>query len=680
MIEVPAGSYRLKVTYVGYRPTILENLEVNAGMTTHLTVYLEGGELRSEAVEVFASRPLVRKDETSTVRIYSGSEINNSVGVYSVSDLFRLQPGAIVIPVSQSITLPNGRELQLRDESVKDVHIRGGRGGELLFLVDGMPVTHPIYGGRDVLNLDISDVQQVQMVTGAFDAEYGQAQSGVVSVTTMAPPDSLKISLDYKSDKPLEFANRNAHNFDYVSLTVGSPFKELDYMLEKVGLKSYNSGLFLSTHINMSNTPYDNGRHRSMWYPLGLKMRERQENEAGLNVKLTSSWGMAHADLAYDGSWIKYSPFNWLWHNYPDHMADYSRTDNYFYLTLTNALSNKSFISLGVSYLAVKFGGSLNGKAPVDFWQITRDSVGKVISLRSTVHGPTVDPSTGFYDSGSFETIWRDDNTKTLTIKADFSSQVESHLLKTGLIFQYNDLRYIDIEDGGIVLSPYGQFVYDGGPQVPAPPGPFKAFGQNRWVFHSFPLIGGAYVQDKFEKEFMVMNVGLRLDWFTPGKSVFDPSWVSQWKAATGLSADWKRFRYKVSPRFGVSFPISTSSVTYFSYGHFYQLPEMQFFYRDPYSGGITGNPGLDYQETILYEFGFTSQVGKGSVVDLKLFNREMSKQVGSTQLKAALGTPVSVFDNNGYAHARGLEMSFEHREGRYTSSRISYVIQWASG
>jgi outer membrane receptor protein involved in Fe transport len=681
IIDVPAGTYTIRVTYIGYRPVYVQNVEVNVGLTAHITISMESAALQTQPVEVVASRPLVRKDETSTVRIYSGSQLKNSVGIYSVSDIFRLQPGAVIIPSPQSVTLPNGRELQLRDESVTDVHIRGGRGGEILFLVNGMPVTHPLYGGRDVLDLDISDVQQVQMITGAFDAEYGQAQSGVVNIITNSPSDTLSSTIQYKTDQPMRYLDGNVHQFNYATFSLGGPDPVGTALLKLLGHAQHStSGFYLSSNLSMTNTPYNMGSTRGDWHILGIPIKQRQENNAGLNLELTSSWGAGHMELAYDGSWMAYSPFNWLWKNYPDHMASYKRNNNYMYLTFTTGLSNTSFIDFGISYLTVSFKGSLNGATPPSFWTPVLDSTGRLISMVSKVHYPTIDPTTGFYDAGSYETIWRDDFTRTLTAKADISLQIAAHLMKAGFQLQYNDLSYIDIEDGGVALSPYGQFIINGGTPVPPPPGPYKEFGQNRWVFHSFPMNGAAYVQDKFEKEFMVMNAGLRLDWFSVGNSVFDPAWVKQWVSATGLTPDWKRFRYKLSPRFGVSFPVSTSTVTYFSYGIFYQLPEMQFFYRDPYSGGITGNPGLDYEETNLYEFGLTTQLGKQNVLDIKLFNREMSKQIETTQLKAAAGVPVNIFDNKGYARAHGLELAFEERRSANFFGRISYTLQWANG
>jgi hypothetical protein len=161
---------------------------------------------------------------------------------------------------------------------------------------------------------------------------------------------------------------------------------------------------------------------------------------------------------------------------------------------------------------------------------------------------------------------------------------------------------------------------------------------------------------------------------------VKDESFKQQWEAATGLDATWKQYKYKISPRFGISFPITERTVLFFSYGHFNQLPEMQFYYRDPYTGSFTGNPFLDYEQTILYEFGFTHQLSRDWAIDIKSYAKDISQQVQTTELRASLGLPVYLYDNRGYARARGLEFELMKRYSDYFSGKINYTVQWANG
>ena len=672
ILRVPPGTYELVISYIGYRTITVKNIIVKTDLTTEVNVEMEPAEIQLEPVEITAEQKPIQKDITSTRRIISRQEMIDIPGMEFSGDIFRIQGGVISGVIPQLLTLPQGMQLQLRDESVKDIHIRGGRGGDVLFLIDGMPVTHPLYGGRSVLELNVVDVSEVELLTGGFNAEYGQAQSGVVNIVTRGGSKTFTGGLEYKTDKIKLFSE--TYNTHYTSLYLSGPLNP-----------SRSLTFFISTSGQITNTPYDNRRKRDYINIFNIfKLKEKQDNTLNFTGKI--DWNISNAiriDLSYYGNWKKWSDFNWLWRFYPDHSASYSRNTYTSIFNLTHVLSNSTYYSLKFSYLSVSYKGSLNGKTPPDFWIIKRNENGQIDTIYSTVKQPQFDPLTGFYDEQSYETIWRDDKTSTYTIKFDITSQLhQEHLVKTGFELQYHDLRYVDIQDGGANLSYYGDYLYNNGPYSPKPPGPFPEFGKIRWFFHAFPTIGSFYVQDKFEKEILIMNIGLRMDWFMLGKSIDNPDWKKQWEEATGLKADWKgtKIRYKISPRFGISFPISEKMVMFFSYGHFYQLPELQFFYRDPYTGGFTGNPKLDYEQTIMYEFGLTNQILTGWLFDVKVYAKDISKQVGTTRLLAAMGRPVDLYDNNGYARARGIELKITKQPSGFIFGDLTYTLQWANG
>ncbi|NIV14298.1 MAG: hypothetical protein GWN62_24395, partial [Aliifodinibius sp.] len=116
---------------------------------------MESTAIEATAIEVIAEEPVIQKDITSTRKTADGEELDETPGIETTDDVFRLFGGAVFDNSAQSLDLGSGNQLQVRDQSVKDVHIRGGRGGEILFMLDGMPVTHPLYGGRSVLELNV---------------------------------------------------------------------------------------------------------------------------------------------------------------------------------------------------------------------------------------------------------------------------------------------------------------------------------------------------------------------------------------------------------------------------------------------------------------------------------------------------------------------------------------------
>jgi len=693
ILQVPPGVYEVEATYIGYRPVTIKKVRVRVDLTTSLEIKMYSTAIAGPEIEIVAKEPLVQQDITSTRRITSREEIGATPGFETTNDIFRLQGGVFVDVSPQAIRLGDGIQLQVRDESLKNIHIRGGRGGEILYIVDGVPVTHPIYGGRNVLDLNVVDVQSMELLTGAFNAEYGQAQSGVVNITTRSGGNIFEGGIEYKTAQ-ISLFSRN-YDYQYLSFYFGGPEPFSRNVLPQFKIRLPGKiNFFLSGNAKLSNTPYNNNRKRDNISVLGLKIRGKQQNTGNLNAKL--NWSLSQKlelVFSYHGSWRGWSNFDWLWKNYPDHLAEYSRNNANFNFRINHTLSKSTFYNINFGYLGVNYNGSLNGKKPPDYWVLYKKGTSYDYwtykrkygdqppdSIRSIISSPQTD-SYGFIDSKSFQGIWRNDNTKTFVFKGDITSQVHpEHLVKAGIEVRYNDIKYVDIQDGGFLLSRYGQYIYKNETFFPPPNGPFKEFGRNRWVFRAFPVIGGAYIQDKFEKETMIINAGVRLDWFQVGSTVMNNSWKSTWEAATGLKSNWDWIKYKISPRFGISFPISERMVVFFSYGHFNQLPELQFYYRDPYTGGFTGNPNLDFEQTILYEFGFTYQFARNWALDIKSYTKDISKQVGTTRLRAALGLPVDLYDNRGYARARGLEFELIKRYSNFFSGRINYTVQWANG
>lgn len=672
ILRVPPGTVTVQITMMGYRTVTIQNVKIQEDLTTIVDAELEQTSVELGDVVITAEQKLVQKDITSTRRTISQESIRELPGLESTTDFFKVQSGAFLSTAPQYVKLGEGQQLQVRDESLKDVHIRGGRGGEILYMVDGMPVNHPIYGGRSVLDLNVVDVQSVELITGGFSAEYGQAQSGVVNISTRTGGDQYKGGVEYKTDRAKAFGE--VYNTDYISLYAGGPEPLTTDLLPGLGIDlPGKASFFLSGNLSVTNTPYDNHKQRKN-FPMffGWEITERQDNTLNLNAKI--NWDVSSEDrfvFSYHNSYKQWSSFDWLWKYNPDRIASYKRDNTAGNFQYNHVISNSTYFTINAGYLGVTYRGSLDGRTPESFW--VKDTSGRYIS---TITPPQIDPRTGFYDTRGSENIWRDDKTTTFTFKGDFTSQVHSaHLIKTGIEFQYHDLHYIDIQDGGVKLSRYAL----GLDSLP-PPGPFPMFGQLRWVFNVKPMIGSAYIQDKFELEYLVINAGVRMDWLDLGSTVNAKNWKQRWEEATGLKADWSTFRYKVSPRLGISFPISERMVLFFSYGHFNQLPELQYYYRDPYSGGTTGNPKLDYEQTILYEFGLTNQISDYWAIDVKSYAKDISKQVGTTRLLAALGTPVELFDNKGYARARGLEFELTKGYSDFISGKATYTIQWTSG
>ena len=691
LVNLKPGVYDIEFRYIGFKMITITGVEVTSGLTVELDAEMEIETFEGEEIIITAEAPLVQKDVTSTRKVAFADDLQETPGIESTSDIFRAFGGSVINDKPVTLALDNGNQLQVRDQSIKDVHVRGGRGGEILFMVDGVPVTHPIYGGRSVLDLNVNDVSQVELITGAFNAEYGQAQSGVVNITTKSGATKHEGGIEVRSD--LENIISTATNSKTYTAFFSGPIYNPNNSSSSV---SY----YVSSSATFNDTFFDNNRIREEVSLHGLNFKEHQDNSLNFITKI--DWQIdAKSRLTFnvnsnDKSWTN---FDWLWTNHPDNTANYNRLTNNYSIKFQHTFSERSFLDVSFGRLDVKYQANNKGSTPGSYWRVYADSTafadglsipfnswkeqvnGMPYRIESSVTAPTIDPNTGFFDSFGAVNIWRDDNTNSYTFKADYTSQFNKrNLFKAGVSLQHHLIEYVDIQDGGTTLSLYGRSTLLGETDYVRPPGPFPEFGQNRWVFDAYPWIGSGYVQDKFEIESLIINAGIRLDWFAPGRTINTNEWKSQWEAATGFDADWKNVKYSISPRFGISFPFSDKTVVFFSYGHFTQIPELQFYYRDPYTGSFTGNPDLNFEQTILYEFGFTQQLGELWAIDVKSYAKDISDQVGTTRLRTNFGIPVDLYDNVGYARARGLEFELKKKYSNHLSGKASYTAQWAYG
>ncbi len=92
-----------------------------------------------------------------------GDDVISQLPVTDINDVLQLQAGIVV--------------------SGGNIHIRGGRSNQVAYQIDGVPVTD-VYDGSTLVNVNQNAVQEMQVISGAFNAEYGQAQSGVVNLVT----------------------------------------------------------------------------------------------------------------------------------------------------------------------------------------------------------------------------------------------------------------------------------------------------------------------------------------------------------------------------------------------------------------------------------------------------------------------------------------------------------------
>lgn len=165
MTNIAPGDYDVKVELTGYGPEIVEGAKVLAGLTTTLNFALKTSEVVTlEGITVTAAKPLIKRDVTQTTRIIESEDIE-AMPRDTVNGILQTLPGVSVL------------------NSTGTAHVRGGRSTEVRYLIDGIPINDPI--GRSLgLSIGTNSLEQIEVITGGFNAEHGDAQSGIVNLIT----------------------------------------------------------------------------------------------------------------------------------------------------------------------------------------------------------------------------------------------------------------------------------------------------------------------------------------------------------------------------------------------------------------------------------------------------------------------------------------------------------------
>ncbi len=163
IINVAPGVYTVRASMMGFGTVRQGEVRVSIDRTTRVDFELSVEVIQGEEIFIIATRPIIEVDRTTSAS-YVDSESIANLPVQEISDLLQLQSGVTY-------------------DSQGRLHMRGGRSGEVAYLVDGIPVTNQ-YSGGSKIEIENNWIQELQVISGVFNAEYGQAQSGVINIVT----------------------------------------------------------------------------------------------------------------------------------------------------------------------------------------------------------------------------------------------------------------------------------------------------------------------------------------------------------------------------------------------------------------------------------------------------------------------------------------------------------------
>ena len=169
LINISPKNYDLIVSVIGYKQTTYENITVSVNRTTNLDINIEQTVVEGDVVVVTANQVNIKKDQTSSVKNIS-SDMLDILPVENISAVINMQAGVVAN------------------------HFRGGRDTEVTYLVDGVSVDENLGGNTTAISVDPSAVQDLEVITGTFNAEYGRAMSGVVNQISKEGANNLGLS------------------------------------------------------------------------------------------------------------------------------------------------------------------------------------------------------------------------------------------------------------------------------------------------------------------------------------------------------------------------------------------------------------------------------------------------------------------------------------------------------
>jgi len=629
IINVPPGIYSVSAQMIGYNSMIQHKVKVLVDLRTTIHFTLKSRILEGEEVVVTAERPLIQKDVTATAHFISPEELA-IIPVKTIQEVVDLQPG------------------------VAAGHIRGGRKTEVLYLVDGLPIQEVIEGevGSDLPNSAIVDMT---VQTGGFNAEYGNAMSGVVNIITKEGQDKIdfqsEVSAMNMSGEPHPFDDRN-HPYDMIyEFNWGGPI-----LREKM---SY----FISGNYRGPNTEWKREQFGTRMLVFNKNSSYNYNLVGKLSLNLSRNFKLNLSGLYSDWEWTEYDH---KWKKNIIGLPPRSKKSYRLGLRLTHTVSKRIFYTISLSQYAVLksiYGKSSREQAEVKY-ELNDDGI------------PNYN---GYVIFGDYP-WWMDHEEHHSTVKIEGIDQItKNHQIKIGTEFVYFDL--------------YKKNVYRR--ELPAWGPGFPRYYSYDTDYRYFPKRGAAYVQDKIEYEGMVANVGFRYDFFDPTayRPKIEKSLVAEedrWIIEHDEKVKASR-KEQISPRIGVGLPVTKTSEFRMNYGYFFQMPLFDYLYTNTnlnVAQGFSplGDPDLKPARTVAYELGYKYQFHDDYLLDVTIFNKDVTNLIDSnTFLNTASGqsAPLSGvvrYVNMAHVNVQGAEIFLKKRPGDFFSGKISYTFMVAKG
>lgn len=683
--NIKPGEYSVKIVYLGYKEQINNGIKITNGNTTTLNIQLSEVTAEIGMVEVLGQKTIVDLESGKSSAKVTAEDIKD-MSVKDVQSIVANQAG-----VSQN---PDG------------LQIRGGRVYETQYLVDGINAQDPLAGTGFGVEIAANAINDIEVITGGVGAEFGEGTSGVVLTRIREGGDRVRVNGSYFRDN-LGFNERSQWNTDMFSLSLGAPVPFTKKKLTFFG--SVNMELtdeFFKTparQLHSSLIPQND----SIWAPRqdnkwsntlkftynikpGKKISVSNQNSLNINQNTRSLQIIGNNAIVTPG-------YQYLFNLNMDNATTYTHKSNLTIIQYLNLFNSKLSMDVSAARLFTNLRADANGRP---FRPATIDQIydpQSIVTDPVSVYNPGdsvifVNPGPGLYNNGGVSTLWHDHYAIENTFKVKFNyTPNKANFISFGIEHKEQEYQWVDVTRPWIGAP----IIIDDTTTTAS-----SSIGQTNDIWKVKPATGGIFVQDEIRYKGIIMNLGMRLNYWAPGKfadqSVEDPNAPvidaireSYKKNTTDILG--RAYKFRLLPKLRISFPVSENNVLYFNYGHLSRLPHPRFVYAglDPVYQNRSflsnlGNPDLDPEVTVSYEVGIKTQVTSNFAITATAFYNDKFDYIVSRRIvvKDQTGRFVekNFSINQDYARIRGFEITLNRRIKKYLSVSFSGAYQIATG
>jgi hypothetical protein len=741
ILNVPPGTYRVRASGVGFTPKVVTNVRVNADQFVTLDISLASQAVGMAEVVIEAARPPVDKSQTSAKTTMTADELQ-SLPIRGTKDLIATSAS------TYKGFVRGGKQYETKTiidgvDMTDNFYAASADQSLTPYMTYNGVVRYDQASKSAMIDPNVSSVEEASVLTGGIGSDYSSATAGVIAYSLREGRGSWAGRADFNmstgglkhdgpdvyNDQAIYFSTKNtllasgvAANIEKANRFTWTPTKysygkkpEMKGELALGGALGDNAGIYLTggyfdTHGRMPN-----------------EFTRRVNASAKLNYAPSSAIKFNVVGMLEDRGML----FGWKNRVYQEDFRFFleglPKWDGYNLMgsvKMTHILSKETFYELQASFVNDEQrrgysddnnDGIIQPSEDGDFLTFADTSqVNRYMAAASGTQfnkffspSPRNETGSEVTTPMSGATNWKiarpglyydDLVNRAVTLRGDITSQISSnHQLRAGVMTKFNDIkRTVRAAYIGGYFTAYRNYV------------------QEDWNVK--PKEYSVYAQDRMEYAGLIINMGLRLDgydfaandyanWFAPFADVKDVNGGDVRVPVRGTlktiyiggkptqvvdpTSSTVNMRTYLSPRLGVSHPISDKAAMYFSFSQTHQpQPYSQMYanYND------FGNPSLpvvarmnqDPIKSTSYELGVQWAFYQDVSLDINAYYKDIQNysKLGFVVLPNAPYRQYNVVTNWGYADARGIELTLRRNVTPVTDwlsfgGRLSYTYSY---